>query len=142
MNKTVLVSGANGGIGNSIVSYLINNDYKVIALDLDNSNISKLDCVFIKCDVTNKNDLENAYKEVQKLTPNLYAIINTVGVFKMRSLIEGSEEEFRKILEINFFGIYSLNKIMFPLLEKGSRIINQQARLQGILRNHFKAIII
>ena len=123
-NRFVLLSGANGGIGSKILSSLINANYKVIALDLSNDNIRDIECEFIKCDVTNKNDLKNAFEKVSKLTNNLYAIVNTIGIFMMQSLIEGSEEDFRKIMEVNFFGIYSLNKIMLPLVETNGKIIN------------------
>lgn len=123
-NKFVLLSGANGGIGSKILSSLINANYNVIALDLSNENIEDLGCEFIKCDITNKSDLNNALKKVKEITNSIYAIVNTVGIFMMQSLIEGSEEDFRKIMEVNFFGIYSLNKMMFHLLEKEGRIIN------------------
>lgn len=124
MSKYVLLTGANGGIGRHILSSLIEKEYKVIALDLTDSNIKNKSTTFIKCDITNKKDLENAFNKIEKITSKLYAIINAAGIFKMQSIIEGNEEDFRKIFEINFFGIYSLNKIMFPLLSKGSRIIN------------------
>lgn len=121
--KFVLITGANGGIGKSIVS-LLKDDYKVIALDVADSNIKDIGIPFIKCDVTNKDDLNNAYQKISEITHHLYAIVNTIGIFMMESIIEGKEEDFRKIFDINFFGIYSLNKNMFPLLDKDSRIIN------------------
>ena len=124
MKKYVLLSGANGGIGKKILEQLIQDGYEVVALDISNSNIKGLKVDFIKCDVSSKKDIENAFVSVKQITNELYTIINTVGVFKMQSIIEGSEDDFRKAFEINFFGIYSLNKAMFPLLNKGSRIIN------------------
>lgn len=124
MEKYVLLTGANGGIGQKVLSSLLTNNYKVISLDISDSNIKNTSTVFIKCDVTDHKDLDKAFKEIEKLTPSLFAIVNTVGMFKMQSIIEGSEEDFRKIFEVNFFGIYSLNKKMFPLLKEGSKIIN------------------
>ena len=124
MNRFVLLTGANGGIGRCILAALVKSGFKVISLDLFDTNIKDESTTFIKCDITNKQDLDNAFNKVKEITSQLYAIVNTVGIFKMQSIIEGSEEDFRKIFEINFFGIYSLNKKMFPLLQKGSRIIN------------------
>ena len=124
MEKTILLSGANGGLGQSILQSLLENGYKVIALDVSDSNIKHQNIDFIKCDVTSHSDLESAFTKIKNSTTSLYAIINAVGIFKMQSLIEGNEEDFRKILDVNFFGIYSLNKIMFPLLDKKGRIIN------------------
>lgn len=129
MEKHVLLSGANGGIGQKVLKTLLDNGYKVFALDVSNSNIKGLDATFIKCDVTKREDLENAFRVIKQSVSSLYAIINTIGIFKMESIIEGSEDDFRHIMEVNFFGIYSLNKMMFPLLTKDSRIINLTSEL-------------
>lgn len=122
--KYVLLTGANGGIGKSILEELIKNNFEVISLDLSNSNISELNTKFIKCDVTKKEDLANSLSALSSITSSLFAIVNAIGIFKMQSIIEGSEDDFKKIFDVNFFGIYSINKIMFQLLQKGSKIIN------------------
>ena len=124
MKKYVLLTGATGGIGKSTLSHLIEAGYEVISLDISNSNIADLPITFIKCDVTNEEDINKAYEEIKKITNKLYAVVNTVGIFMMQSIIEGSTADFEKIFNINFFGIYKLNKTMFDLLDKGSRIIN------------------
>ena len=87
MKKVVLLSGANGGIGTSILHSLLENGYKVIALDVSNSNISDQNIEFIKCDVTSHKDLENAFNKVKELTPSLFAIVNAVGIFKKAKLL-------------------------------------------------------
>lgn len=122
MDKYVLLTGANGGIGKSILDF-IKNDYKVIALDVSDSNIKDSGVPFIKCDITKDDDLNKTFNQISTITDNLYAIVNTVGIFMMQSIIEGNESDFRKIFDINFFGIYSLNKKMFPLLKEGSKIV-------------------
>ena len=129
MDKYILLSGANGGIGSHILTSLLKAGYKVISLDISDSHIKDLATTFVKCDVTSKKDLEKAHKTISKITPSLYAIVNAVGMFKMQSIIEGNEEDFRKIFEVNFFGVYSLNKIMFDLLKEGSKIINLTSEL-------------
>ena len=129
MDKYVLLSGANGGIGHHILKSLLEAGYKVISLDINDSNVKDMSTTFVKCDVTKKEDLDNAYNKIKEITPNLFAIVNTIGIFKMQSIIEGSEEDFKKIFDINFFGVYSLNKKMFDLLQKGSKIVNLTSEL-------------
>ena len=122
--KYVLLTGANGGIGKPTLEALLLAGYKVISLDINNSNIADLDTTFIKCDVTNSIEINNAFEAIKNITNELYAIVNTIGVFMMESIIEGKTEDFEKIFNVNFFGVYKLNKAMFPLLKKDSRIIN------------------
>ena len=124
MEKVVLLTGANGGIGKQILLQLLKERYKVISLDINDSNIKDLETVFIKCDVSNEDDINKAFDVIKTQTDELFAIINTVGIFMMQSIIEGNTKDFEKIFNVNFFGVYKLNKIMFPLLKKGSRIIN------------------
>lgn len=124
MEKYVLLTGANGGIGKQTLIHLLKAGYKVISLDIKNNNISDLDTTFIKCDVTRLDDINNAYELIKGITNEVFAIINTVGIFMMQSVIEGKITDFEKIFDVNFFGVYKFNKIMFPLLKKGSRIIN------------------
>ena len=129
MEKCVLLSGANGGIGKQTLSALLKEGYKVISLDINNNQIADLDTTFIKCDVTSESDIDNAYKAVKEITDELYATVNTVGIFMMESIIEGNTTDFERIFNVNFFGVYKLNKIMFPLLKKGSRVINLTSEL-------------
>ena len=128
-DKYVLLTGANGGIGKQTLIALLEAGYKVISLDINNNNIADLDTTFIKCDVTNFDEINNAYEIVKGITSEVYAIINMVGIFMMQSVIEGKITDFEKIFDVNFFGVYKLNKIMFPLLKKGSRIINLTSEL-------------
>ena len=124
MKKYVLLTGANGGIGKQTLLSLLKADYEVISLDISNSNISDIATTFIKCDVTKEDEINKAFETIKGITNELYAIVNTVGIFMMQSVIEGKIQDFEKIFNVNFFGVYKLNKIMFPLLVKGSRIIN------------------
>lgn len=129
MKKVVLLTGANGGIGKQILLLLLEEGYQVISLDISNNNIGDLDTLFIKCDVSKEEDIQNAFISIKEKTKQLYAIVNTIGIFMMQSIIEGKIEDFEKIFAVNFFGIYKLNKTMFPLLDKDSRIINLTSEL-------------
>lgn len=139
MKKYVLLTGANGGIGKQTLLHLIEAGYEVISLDISNSNISDISTTFIKCDITKIEDINKAHETIKGLTNNLFAIVNTVGIFMMQSVIEGSISDFEQIFNVNFFGIYKLNKIMFDLLDNGSRIINLTSEVAKVSPQPFQA---
>ena len=129
MKKVVLLTGANGGIGKQTLLRLIEAGYDVISLDIINNNIYDINTTFVCCDVTKEDNINKAHELIKTMTDKLYAIVNTVGIFMMQSIIEGSATDFERIFNVNFFGVYKLNKAMFDLLDKGSRIINLTSEL-------------
>lgn len=122
----VLVTGAFGGMGKATVEKLKNNGYFVFALD---KNIPKdverkqNDFLAVQADITSEQDLQNAFNQIKGVTNELFAIVHFAGYYMLDSLIEISEEAFLKAFEVNFFGAFRINKIFFPLLKSGSRIV-------------------
>ena len=120
--KYVLVTGACGGMGKSIVSKLASAGYGVFALD-------KVACeqeenVFpIQADLTDENSVKSALEEVKERTDSLYAILHFAGVYVLNSLVEIEDKNFCKAFDINLFGVYRVNKIFLPMLKNGSRIV-------------------
>lgn len=120
--KYVIVTGAYGGMGKSIVQKFIKNGYHVFALDKKVEE-PKENVTPIEVDVMNEKSVIEALETVKKFTDEVYAILHFAGIYALNSLIEMSEEEFKKIFDVNLFGAYRINKVFAPLLKKGSRII-------------------
>lgn len=120
--KYALVTGAYGGMGKTTVKTLIDNGYIVFALDKKVKEKTN-NVIPIECDITSEESINNAYKEISKITPDLYAIIHFAGIYYLDSLVEISKERYEKIFQINVMGPYLINKAFLPLLHKGSRII-------------------
>ena len=120
--KYVLVTGAFGGMGKSTVQALVEKGYTVFALD---KNVGeKTQNVYpIEVDVTSEESIRKAMEEVKSITNELYAIVHFAGIYLLNSLVEVEEKAFSKIFDINVGGVYRVNKVFFPMLKKGSRII-------------------
>ena len=96
--------------------------YEVFALDQKVKE--KEEHVYpIQVDVTKIESVQTALKEIEKITKEITAIIHFAGVYMLNSLVEMSESDFKKIMDINLYGVYLMNKTFLPLLNKGSRII-------------------
>lgn len=125
--KNVLITGALGGMGKATCKLLLEKGYNVIGVDVkENADIP---ITYYKVDLTNANQIKQVYERVVNGVKKLDAIIHFAGVYKMDSLIEIEEERLVEIFNINLFGIYRINKIFKPLLDKGSKIIITSSEL-------------
>ena len=107
--KYVLLTGANGGLGVAVRNELLKNGFFVIGADIVKDEVIINNFVSLKVDLTNDDELNELHKKVKQITPHLDAIINLVGMFKFSSIVEGNENDLRKIFEVNFFAIYKIN---------------------------------
>ena len=126
--KHILVTGATGGMGKAICESLVKKGYKVYGIDYRiGEEINGVE--FYECDVTDTKSVEKVYESINAQAERLDGIVHTAGIYDMDSLIEMSEERFTRIFDINVFGVYRINKIFFPLMHKGSRIIVTSSEL-------------
>lgn len=120
--KYVVVTGAYGGMGYAAVNALKNKGYFVFAIDKKVRSAEE-NVMPIEADLTDSSAVEKAFNTVKAVSEDIYAIIHFAGIYNLDSLVEISEESFKRIFEINVFAAYRVNKIFLPLLHKGSRII-------------------
>lgn len=120
--KNILVTGAYGGMGRATVKALLEDGCRVFALDKSVGEAQK-DLIPIEVDVTDEASISKALDIVKEKTETLDAIIHFAGIYMLDSLVEMNSESFKRIFEINLFGVYLINKAFLPLLQGGSRII-------------------
>ncbi len=120
--KYALITGAYGGMGRAAVNALKDAGYFIFALDrrVEQPTENVLPIVY---DATNGESVATAFKQVKSHTSRLDLVVHFAGIYTLNSLVEYTEEEFKKAFDINVFGVYRVNKAAMPLLGKGSRII-------------------
>ncbi len=136
--QNIIITGASGGMGSATCRLLVSLGYNVYGLDVYDAKIAGVH--FVQTDITSMSSIKNAFEKIKKEVDSVYAIIHFAGIYKLNSLIEISEEEFLKTFDINLFGMYRMNKMFCPLLNKGSRIIITSSELAPLQPLPFTSI--
>ena len=109
-------------MGRATVKALCQQGYRVFALDRTVDEPQE-NIIPIEADVTKEESIRAAMEKVRGYTSSLCAILHFAGIYMLDSLVEMSENGFRRIFDVNLYGVFLINKAFLPLLDKGSRIL-------------------
>ncbi len=130
--KNIIVTGASGGIGNSIIKKLNKAGANILASGTKIEKLNDLKNKFenikiLKFDIS-QNDkieefIENATKE---LGGNLDCLVNNAGITQDNLAIRMSFEEWQKVININLTSTFLMSKfgIKKMLKNKSGKIVN------------------
>lgn len=120
--KYAVVTGAYGGMGYAAVRALKDKGYFVFALDRNVKDAEDM-VMPIAVDLTDTDAVASAYLKIREITDEVYALVHFAGIYNLDSFVEISEDNFKRIFEVNLFAAYRVNKTFLPLLKRGSRIV-------------------
>ena len=130
--KKALVTGGTKGIGLAIVHDLLESDVDVITIarstpkDLDKS------ITVIEGDLSESNFRKQLIEELKRRWGKLDILVNNVGTNIRKKTVEYSDEEIRKVFEVNLFSLVDLSRLAFPLLqESGNASVINIASVAG-----------
>jgi len=131
-NKNIIVTGASGGIGNSIVEKLSQNGGNILATGTRLEKLEELKKKFsnikiLKFDISQHDKIEEFIENATKeLGGSLDCIINNAGITKDNLTIRMSLEEWSKVININLTSTFLMCKysIKKMLKNKSGKIIN------------------
>ena len=120
--KDVLVTGAYGGMGRAVVKSLSRQGCRVFALDRRVEGEEE-GVVPIEVDITSEKAVTDALDRVREYTDSLSAVLHFAGIYMLDSLVELESDGFKRIIDVNLYGAFLINKTFLPLIEKGGRIV-------------------
>ena len=120
--KNVLIIGGSSDIGLSLAKYLDNLGYNVISTY--NKHSFKLENILtFKCDIRNKDDIEQLFKDITIKYGNIDLLINLASISMDNDFLSKTKEEFMSVLEVNLVGTFLCNQIYCKYISNGM-IIN------------------
>ena len=124
MGNVAVITGGSSGIGKSTAILFVKKGYTVY--ELSRSGKSENGITHITADITNADEVDNAFKLVFEREGRLDILINNAGM-GISGAIEFTElSQAHRIFDVNFFGTFICSKAALPYLRQssGSRIIN------------------
>ncbi len=130
-NKKVLITGATGGIGHSIVHKFYNLGSKIVATGTNEIKLENLKKKFpnisvekFKLDEHDK--IEEFIEKVDKNLEGLEILVNNAGITQDNLSIRLTEENWKKVLDINLTSTFLMSKFSIKkmLKRKLGKIIN------------------
>lgn len=126
MTKTVLITGAAGGIGRATVALFAQKGWRVIGVDrADFDDGFPPDGLFIRADISRGDAMEAIFEKVNKFTGALDALVNNAALQIAKPLIETTVEEWDAVMASNLRSVFLGVKLAHPLLKRnGGAIVN------------------
>jgi NAD(P)-dependent dehydrogenase (short-subunit alcohol dehydrogenase family) len=132
--KTVLITGGGSGLGKSLCLQLGREGAHVIVSDIDDETAQSTTREIVDhqgrsetlhLDVTDGESIQAAVKYIEGLG-GLDILINNAGIASSGTLENSSEEQWRKIIEINVMSVVNMTRAFLPLLKaaKQAAIVN------------------
>lgn len=122
MTKTVFITGVNGGIGSTFGKIFREAGWSVVGTDIRNDY--NADCsFFFNVDVSQARGIIEVQEALLSNQVRLNCVINNAALQIEKSLVETTEDEWRKVFNTNVGSIFLTSKYLFPLFEDCS-IIN------------------
>lgn len=134
-NKSVLITGADSGIGKAVALRFAEEGANVAIIyhsDEENArktkneieNMGRKSLIF-QGDVSDYAFCEEAAKKVASEFGTIDILVNNAGTqFPSKNIEELEEENIRTTFNSNIIGMIFLTKVVFPYLKQGSSIIN------------------
>ncbi|MGX5805380.1 SDR family NAD(P)-dependent oxidoreductase [Bradyrhizobium sp. Arg314] len=146
--RTVLVTGAGGGIGSAIADAFRVQGANVVATDADlealKRTLSQLphgtEIVPEAMDVTREDDIARVLTTVEQRFGGLDVLVNNAGIKSAESLLNGSVNKIDRTIQINSVAVLLCCKLVVErfMKGKGGRIVNIGSSLssQGAVFNY------
>lgn len=134
-HKKALVTGGTKGIGKATVIDFLELNAEVLFTARNESEVNALEKELLSkghkvkgivADASSKNDLEKVKDWIDKEWGVLDILVNNAGINIRKKAGEYSEEEFRKVIEINLIAPFEISRALYNFLEKSGNasIIN------------------
>ena len=136
--KVVIVTGAAGGVGKSLVTLLASRGAYVVAEDLSSEvfelgSIGKNVATFVG-DVRDASTAHQAVRLAKELFGGVDVLVNNAAIILSKDILETAEEEWDQVMNVNVKGAFHHIRAALPeMLEHSKGSIINVSSISGVL---------
>lgn len=127
MTKTILITGAGGGIGRACIRHFSGRGWRVIGVDrADFGDDFPKNGRFIQADISQPDTVEQIFQQAKDFHPALDALVNNAAVQVAKPLVETTVDEWDAVMASNLRSVFLFVKLAHPLMKAagGGAIVN------------------
>ena len=122
-SKVILITGANRGIGKSLVKAALEKGAsKVYATGRDLSKMPNFEderVISLQLDIVNNKQITQTIEQA----PDTQVLINNAGILSAGTILEGDIREMENDMNVNYYGTINMMRAFAPILEKNKPAI-------------------
>jgi NAD(P)-dependent dehydrogenase (short-subunit alcohol dehydrogenase family) len=133
-NKTVIITGAAGGIGLAIAQRFSDEGANIVMTDIKLDGLQKAATqlktgqhskpLLVECDVSQEKQVQSAYTTALDRFGSVHIIVNNAGLMIFKKLEEHTADDWLRVLNVDLMGAFYFTKSAFLNMETGGAIIN------------------
>ena len=137
--RTVLVTGAAGGIGSAVARRFFASGWRVLLTDSMAGNLARVsreigDAPYFAADLTSRAACTATLAWAAGVAPRLDGLVNAAGVWREGPTENASEADFDIVFGVNVRGLYFMTAAAIPALKRSAGFIvnlSSDAGVQG-----------
>lgn len=130
-NRTLVLSGANGGIGRSIAALFYASGANLVLTDIDKSALDSFAAALgsddrvatLQADAASAEDAEQTIALARERFGGIDFLVPSAGIYQAKPFAEMSDVDWHRTISINLDGVFYLCKRALPALNEGSSIV-------------------
>lgn len=126
--QTLVISGGSSGIGLAVARCFSLAGYRVCNLDIEkpDEHHDIANFLYFPCDVAQPTQIQRGIENIVKECDSIDALVCSAGIHFSGNIEATTEEDYNRVLDINFKGAFFLTRAVIPLMvsqHKGSIVL-------------------